>query len=651
MIDIGKLKERISAYKESPLVKKLSEPLRQVSQIIAPQTTEAKERSQAVEKAEERVTRAKKIRDGIKEFPELEDKVKKSTSRAQHYSQKINNVPNPDSFWGKQKKRLYGYRQKAHERKVNNAEEKMAGTRKAAKSIGLNVNRHPEAVEKSKKKVDELEQKLRPEKETKRRARQDDHLSRANNRLSTAGNLSKSRSDIVNFITSTVEAVAKLQGPNSDAAKVINKWKTATGQLTVSLSSFLVPALETLTGFVTYAVERLNTFVETFPNLSKWIGYAVGALVALMAIIVPIVTITGTVSAAIAGLGSAVTFFSGLIGVVTTVIGVIVTVVKGLFLGIAAFTGPIWAIVAVLAAVGAILYAFSDEIFAVISGIAEFILFIFSSIGEAITGFFSGFSWFSDDEEKQAKKVNDYKDKAKTQTVKIENTVPNSKKIQETQSKIANGTTQTQSNVSNEIAKIQSKTSSGVTQNQSNVSNEVTKIQSKTSNAISIKAATCILALSGGSVALAAEQQVSEQVAKYQSVQSSSETTSSVNETLDKSIKTVSANTSDVTQADLPEGVGKASQVVADNQIVADNSLVNNESNSTEVTGDVTQIASGTKLSNKETNSLYVEGTKIEINVTAEKGSDAQTLAAAIRRELEQQQAQQLRQLRGMLND
>ena len=574
MSTIEQLKEKVSVHIKGPF----TEQLRKISQISTPQTLQQKQSAEALNKAESDYKSAVKTRDNVKEYSKLDNTLKGLNSEIENLKRNISFMR--DSHFSASES--YVKKQNEHLAKL---EAQRANVVKAHEAVGkklevsgIDVRNLPKTVAKSEEKVKQSKSSYDTEKATQRSEKHKAKVERANNNLSIAGNLSKARSDIVNFITGVVGAAASVHGEGSKAAEVLAKWKTATGQLTLSLSSFLVPALEALTGFVTAAVHTINSFVETFPNLSQWIGYAIGALVALMAIIVPIITLTGTMSAALAGVSTAIAFFG-------KVIGVIGAIIKPLFVFLAGLSAPMLLLVAAIAGIAIGLYAFNDDVKAFVDGIIDSIGNFFSGLWDKAKSLIPR---FGDDEKEQAKKVNDYKDKVKNKTNPIENTVANSSAV-----------SQIQANASFANA------------------SEIMQIQSKASGPVSIKAATCILALSGSSIALATDKPIS----------------------------------GEGIQPELPKGLENASQYLANNTLVTDNGNETNSTNLTDALGQTTQVSSANRLAISNGNSVNVEGSNIVINISTGAEANSEDIALAVRQALAEQQAEQERQIRGMLND
>lgn len=611
----------------------IAEQIKKSAQVISPISKQEQKQNSTVKETQEQLKNAVKSRDDAKQYSKLGDSLKSLNKQIEATQKQIGAIKSPKSPVGKWEKAFAEDKLGKLNTRRGDIVKQRHKVEERLQHSGFDTRNESKIVGKSEEKVKKLQQEYDFEKQAQTRDKRDDRITRANNQFSAVANVNKTRSDLVNFITSTVGAFADLQGKSGPAAKALEKWNTATGQLTISLGKFLTPALESLSHFVKIAVDTINGFMVQFPNLSKWIGYGIGALIALMAVIVPIIAITGTFSAAVAVFGSAFALFSSLAGIVATAVGVIGGVLKAIFLGVMAFTGPIVAVIGAIVALGAIFYTFSDEIFAIFSGIYDFVAGIFSSIAEKLSGLFSGFSLFSSKEEKQAEKVNAYKKKTKEQTDKVENTITKS--------------------------------------------NEANHFQSKVSGAISIKAATCILALSGSSIALAADKQISEQAGNIPFVQANAESKvnldkshklsnavqngnsqlavsshySSVSKQLDETFTKANTSLNNVPQITLPAKIEKASLRVTENQIVSPEQATVENASSTQLAGMITQVSPTARISANESKSIHIEGSKFEINVTAQNGGDHQALATAIRRELEKQQAEQMRQLRGMLND
>ncbi len=574
MNTIEQMNEKVSVHIKIPVIKQL----RKISQVSGPKTEQQQNSDEIIRKVESDYKGAVQTKNDVKEYAKLDNSLKSLNKQIENTKKKIDGLGSPHSAkWKWDKGILDANLAKLEAQKSSVAKEhETVGKRLEAR--GVNVKNIPKAVEKAEQKVKQSKHGYDTEKATQRSEKHKARVERANNNLSIAGNLNKARSDIVNFITGVVGAAASVHGEGSKAAEVLAKWKTATGQLTLSLSSFLVPALEALTGFVTAAVHTINSFVETFPNLSQWIGYAIGALVALMAIIVPIITLTGTMSAALAGVSTAIAFFG-------KVIGVIGAIIKPLFVFLAGLSAPMLLLVAAIAGIAIGLYAFNDDVKAFVDGIIDSIGNFFSGLWDKAKSLIPG---FGDDEKEQAKKVNDYKDKVKNKTNPIENTVANSSAV-----------SQIQANASFANA------------------SEIMQIQSKASGPVSIKAATCILALSGSSIALATDNPIS----------------------------------GEGIQPELPKGLENANQYLANNTLVTDNGNETNSTNLTDALGQTTQVSSANRLAISNGNSVNVEGSNIVVNISAGVEANSEDIALAVRQALAEQQAEQERQIRGMLND
>ena len=83
-----------------------------------------------------------------------------------------------------------------------------------------------------------------------------------------------------------------LKGANGEAARVAGQMgdnaaggfkamNSAIEGLKISFGDLLMPAVRSITTLITGLTRRLNKFVETWPNLSRWIGYGIAAIAGL----------------------------------------------------------------------------------------------------------------------------------------------------------------------------------------------------------------------------------------------------------------------------------------------------------------------------------------------------------------------------------
>ena len=520
----------------------------------------------------------------------------------------------------------------------------------------VNLNNLPAQQKQLTKQAEKYNQR-KAKNQSAAQAVRNDQIARRNNRLSIATNTAVQGKSMWGAIVNafkpqnTATGTGCCQGNNNQsspaaeksaatdpAAKVYYGWVDATNSFNKAIVAVFTPAMKTLTEFVKSLSTRIIELSQKYPNLIKWVGYLIMGLIGLMLIVAPVLAAVGSLSLAMAGVGPLLGFLSSIVistlGTIVSFASALLTPLVGMISGLLGVLVPI--IMSILGTIVGAVISFLTPlllflaplllVIAVIAVVAGAVVLLISAL-EALGNWFSG--WFGsddDDDKKQAKKV-------QQQSSKVEKAVPAASEIDAIKNR-----TGTNSVTGLALAGVIAGGGALASENNGSVLEQQNIIERTQSSNVT--------------VVTARENYVETDrfVKKIEEVKPQTNDLE-VNKAFDKSVKAVNASTSGVTKTGLPEEVGKASQVIADNQVVADNNSIINESSSTEVTGDVTQIASGTRLSNKESNSLYVEGTKIEINVTADKVSDAQTLAAAIRRELEQQQAQQLRQLRGMLND
>jgi TP901 family phage tail tape measure protein len=213
---------------------------------------------------------------------------------------------------------------------------------------------------------------------------------------------------------SLTEAIASCNGTAQDMSETmqdnlsgsITLLKSALESLAIKVGEALIPAIKSITEFITKIVEKLNTMSDAEVQQVVKIAAIVAAIGPLLIIVGKVISFISNIISAVSNLGSVVTTIIGLaknvVSVGTTIVSGVTKLISffGSLVGVLASVSPvvyiIIAAVAALIAIGVALYKNWDTVKEYASIIWEGIKNIVSSAGEAIKNAMQALmDWFS----------------------------------------------------------------------------------------------------------------------------------------------------------------------------------------------------------------------------------------------------------------